>query len=183
MNYIFPTIHVSWPTETIRYTGNRGDPFLSTEARPAVVTWCVALPVSIIISLITGPFLDGEPFLVQKVVFVTLLIVLLMWVVMPVVARVAGGFCIRGRWEKTEDRGEFQHLWCFSYCGRLKSLTKLGFYLCSQIDAYEPKVRVSYGFKILIITNTFVNAFFLDKDSKYVYFPFNCCENPFSARY
>jgi len=63
-----------------------------TKARQAVVTWCAALPVSIIISLLTGPFLDGEPFLVQKVVFVTLLVVLLTWVVMPVVARVAGGF-------------------------------------------------------------------------------------------
>jgi len=50
------------------------------------------LPVSIVISLLTGPFLDGEPFLVQKVVFVTLLVVLLTWVVMPFVARVAEGF-------------------------------------------------------------------------------------------
>lgn len=67
-----------------------------TKARQAVVTWCAALPVSIIISLITGPFLDGEPFLVQKVVFVTLLVVLLAWVVMPVVARVASGFLYAG---------------------------------------------------------------------------------------
>jgi antibiotic biosynthesis monooxygenase (ABM) superfamily enzyme len=63
-----------------------------TKARQAVVTWCAALPVSIVISLLTGPFLDGEPFLVQKVVFVTLLVVLLTWVVMPGVARVAERF-------------------------------------------------------------------------------------------
>jgi hypothetical protein len=67
-----------------------------TKARQAVVTWCAALPVSIIISLLTGPFLDGEPFLVQKVVFVTLLVVLLTWVVMPFVARVAEGFLYPG---------------------------------------------------------------------------------------
>jgi hypothetical protein len=54
-----------------------------TKARQAVVTWIAALPVSIIISLITNPFLDSQPFLVQKVVFVTLLVVLLNWVVMP----------------------------------------------------------------------------------------------------
>jgi len=63
-----------------------------TKARQAVVTWCAALPVSIVISLLTGPFLDGEPFLVQKVVFVTLLVVLLTWVVMPWMSRVAKGF-------------------------------------------------------------------------------------------
>lgn len=63
-----------------------------TKARQAVVTWCAALPVSIVISLLTGPFLDGEPFLVQKVVFVTLLVVLLTWVVMPWISRVAAGF-------------------------------------------------------------------------------------------
>jgi uncharacterized protein len=67
-----------------------------TRARQAVVTWCAALPVSIIISLVTAPFLDGEPFLVQKVVFVTLLVVLLTWVVMPVVSRVAVGFLYPG---------------------------------------------------------------------------------------
>ncbi|MDD5142463.1 MAG: hypothetical protein PHF39_03400 [Methanoregula sp.] len=50
------------------------------------------MPVSIIISLLTGPFLDGEPFLVQKVVFVTLLVVVLTWVVMPWMSRVAAGF-------------------------------------------------------------------------------------------
>jgi hypothetical protein len=54
-----------------------------TKSRQAVVTWIAALPVSIIISIITGPFLDPQPFLVQKVVFVTLLVVLLTWIVMP----------------------------------------------------------------------------------------------------
>ena len=60
-----------------------------TKARQAAVTWIAALPVSILISLITGPFLDGEPFLVQKVVFVTLLVVILTWAVMPFVSRIA----------------------------------------------------------------------------------------------
>jgi hypothetical protein len=54
-----------------------------TKARQAVVTWIAALPVSIIISILTGPFLDNQPFLVQKVVFLSLLVVLLTWVVMP----------------------------------------------------------------------------------------------------
>ena len=58
-----------------------------TKARQAVVTWIAALPVSIIISIITGPFLDAEPFLVQKAVFVTLLVILLTWAVMPLAAR------------------------------------------------------------------------------------------------
>ena len=58
-----------------------------TKARQAAVTWIAALPVSIIISLITGPFLDSQPFLVQKVVFVTLLVVLLTWIVMPFASR------------------------------------------------------------------------------------------------
>ena len=60
-----------------------------TKARQAAVTWIAALPVSIFISLVTGPFLDGEPFLVQKVVFVTLLVVILTWAVMPFVSRIA----------------------------------------------------------------------------------------------
>jgi antibiotic biosynthesis monooxygenase (ABM) superfamily enzyme len=51
------------------------------------VTWIAALPVSIIISLLTDPFLDNQPFLVQKVVFLTLLVVLLTWVVMPLATR------------------------------------------------------------------------------------------------
>ena len=59
-----------------------------TKARQAVVTWIAALPVSIIISLLTGPFLDNQPFLVQKVVFLTLLVVLLTWVVMPLATRI-----------------------------------------------------------------------------------------------
>ena len=54
-----------------------------TKARQAVVTWIAALPVSVVISLITNPFLDDQPFLVQKVVFVTLLVALLTWIVMP----------------------------------------------------------------------------------------------------
>jgi len=54
-----------------------------TKTRQAAVTWIAALPVSILISLITNPFLDTQPFLVQKVVFVTLLVALLTWVVMP----------------------------------------------------------------------------------------------------
>jgi antibiotic biosynthesis monooxygenase (ABM) superfamily enzyme len=58
-----------------------------TKARQAVVTWIAALPVSIIISLVTDPFLDPQPFLVQKVVFLSLLVVLLTWVVMPLVTR------------------------------------------------------------------------------------------------
>jgi len=63
-----------------------------TKARQAVITWCAALPVSIIISLLTGPFLHGEPFLVQNVVFVPLLVVILTWVVMPLISQVAAGF-------------------------------------------------------------------------------------------
>jgi uncharacterized protein len=59
-----------------------------TKARMAIVTWIAVLPVSIIISLITDPFLASQPFLVQKVVFVTLLVILLTWVVMPVATRV-----------------------------------------------------------------------------------------------
>lgn len=58
-----------------------------TKARQAAVTWVAALPVSIIISLVTGPFLDPQPILVQKVVFVTLLVALLTWVVMPFATR------------------------------------------------------------------------------------------------
>lgn len=63
-----------------------------TKFRQAVVTWCAALPVSILISLITGPFLDDQPFLVQKVVFVTLLVLLLTWIVMPYMSRFFMGF-------------------------------------------------------------------------------------------
>lgn len=63
-----------------------------TKTRQAVVTWCAALPVSVLISLVTGPFLDAEPFLLQKVVFVTLLVALLTWIVMPFASRIAAGF-------------------------------------------------------------------------------------------
>jgi antibiotic biosynthesis monooxygenase (ABM) superfamily enzyme len=67
------------------------------------VTWCAALPVSILISLLIDLFLDGEPFLVQKVVFVTLLVVLLTWVVIPAMSRVAGdNYMRRGRIAITE---------------------------------------------------------------------------------
>jgi uncharacterized protein len=58
-----------------------------TKARMAVVTWIAVLPVSIIISLVTDPFLNTQPFLVQKVVFVSLLVSLLTWVVMPLATR------------------------------------------------------------------------------------------------
>jgi hypothetical protein len=58
-----------------------------TKAHQAVVTWIAALPVSIIISILTAPFLDSQPFLVQKVVFVALLVILLTWVVMPLATR------------------------------------------------------------------------------------------------
>lgn len=63
-----------------------------TKFRQAVVTWCAALPVSILISLLVDPFLDGEPFLVQKIVFVTLLVGILTWGVMPWISQVAAGF-------------------------------------------------------------------------------------------
>jgi antibiotic biosynthesis monooxygenase (ABM) superfamily enzyme len=63
-----------------------------TKARQAVVTWFAVLPVSIAISLATDPFLDDAPFLIQKMVFVTLLVSLLTWVVMPVVSRIAAPF-------------------------------------------------------------------------------------------
>ena len=59
-----------------------------TKARQAVVTFIAALPISIIISIITGPFLDPAPFLVQKVVFVALLVILLTWAVMPLATRI-----------------------------------------------------------------------------------------------
>jgi len=58
------------------------------KARQAFVTWIAALPVSIVISLVTDPFLDTQPFLVQKVIFVALLVVLLTWVVMPLATQV-----------------------------------------------------------------------------------------------
>jgi antibiotic biosynthesis monooxygenase (ABM) superfamily enzyme len=58
-----------------------------TKARQAVVTWIAALPVSIIISILTGPFLDSEPLVIQKAVFIALLVVLLTWVVMPLATR------------------------------------------------------------------------------------------------
>jgi hypothetical protein len=58
-----------------------------TKARQAVVTWIAALPVSIIITLVTDPFLDNQPFLVQKVVFITLLVIILTWGVMPLATR------------------------------------------------------------------------------------------------
>jgi len=58
-----------------------------TKARQAVVTWVAALPVSIIISILTGPFLDAEPLIIQKAVFVALLVILLTWVVMPLATR------------------------------------------------------------------------------------------------
>ena len=60
-----------------------------TKARQAVVTWLAVLPVSIFISLVTDPFLEGASFLVQKVVFVTLLVVILTWLVMPGMSRIA----------------------------------------------------------------------------------------------
>jgi antibiotic biosynthesis monooxygenase (ABM) superfamily enzyme len=60
---------------------------LPTKARQTVVTWIAALPVSIIISILTGPFLDSEPLIIQKAVFVALLVVLLTWVVMPLATR------------------------------------------------------------------------------------------------
>jgi uncharacterized protein len=60
-----------------------------TKTRQAVVTWIAALPVSIFISLVAGPFIDDQSFLVQKVVFVTLLVVILTWAVMPIVTRIA----------------------------------------------------------------------------------------------
>lgn len=63
-----------------------------TKLCQAVVTWCAVLPVSIFISLVTGPFLDDQPFLVQKVVFVTLLVTLLTWIVMPFMSRVLAGY-------------------------------------------------------------------------------------------
>lgn len=59
-----------------------------TKARMAAVTWIAVLPVSIIISLVTDPFLDTRSFLVQKLVFVSLLVCLLTWVVMPVATRI-----------------------------------------------------------------------------------------------
>ena len=71
-----------------------------TKVRQAVVTWFAVLPVSIFISLATGPFLDDAPFLIQKMVFVTLLVSLLTWVVMPVVSRIAAPFLY-----PPEDRG------------------------------------------------------------------------------
>jgi antibiotic biosynthesis monooxygenase (ABM) superfamily enzyme len=67
-----------------------------TRARQAVVAGWAALLVAIIISLITGPFLDGEPFLVQKIVFVTLFVVILTWGVMPWMSRVASGYLYVG---------------------------------------------------------------------------------------
>jgi len=80
-----------------------------TKARQAVVTWIAALPVSIIISLVTGPFLDPRPFLVQKVVFVTLLVALLTWVVMPLATRLFARWlfpaeCLPSGAERVSDR-------------------------------------------------------------------------------
>jgi antibiotic biosynthesis monooxygenase (ABM) superfamily enzyme len=76
-----------------------------TKARQAVVTWCAALPVSILISLLVDPFLDGEPFLVQKVVFVTLLVVLLTWIVMPLISQIAAGFLYPDESDAVEQNG------------------------------------------------------------------------------
>ena len=59
-----------------------------TRFRQAVVTWAAALPVSIVISLLTNPFLDTQPFLVQKVIFVTLLVAILAYVMMPLATRI-----------------------------------------------------------------------------------------------
>jgi uncharacterized protein len=67
-----------------------------TRARQALVTWIAALPVSIVISILTGPFLDNEPFLVQKVVFITLLVVILTWAVMPLATRIFFRFLYPG---------------------------------------------------------------------------------------
>jgi uncharacterized protein len=59
-----------------------------SKSRMAAVTWVAVLPVSIIISLITDPFLDTRSFLIQKLVFVSLLVPLLTWVVMPLATQV-----------------------------------------------------------------------------------------------
>jgi uncharacterized protein len=59
-----------------------------SKARQALVTFICALPVSILISILTGPFLDTEPFLVQKTVFIALLVIILTWAVMPLATRI-----------------------------------------------------------------------------------------------
>lgn len=69
-----------------------------TKFRQAVVTWFAVLPVSICISLATGPFLDKEPFLVQKIVFVTLLVSILTWIVMPLFTRIAARWLYPGEY-------------------------------------------------------------------------------------
>jgi Uncharacterized protein conserved in bacteria len=67
-----------------------------TKARQALVTFICALPVSILISVLTGPFLDNEPFLVQKVIFIALLVVILTWAVMPLATRIFFRFLYPG---------------------------------------------------------------------------------------
>ncbi len=64
--------------------------------RQAIVTWIGALPVVIVITLLTNPFLKSQPMMVQKIAFVSLLVPLLTWVVMPLLTRVFARFLYEG---------------------------------------------------------------------------------------
>jgi antibiotic biosynthesis monooxygenase (ABM) superfamily enzyme len=56
--------------------------------RQAIVTWIAVLPLSIIITILTNPFLETQSLLIQKIVFVSILVPVLTWLAMPALTQI-----------------------------------------------------------------------------------------------